>query len=180
MPIPLFLIEDEELVCELLGEFLKGEEDIEFLGEARDGASAIVKCRELKPEMIILDLRLPEISGLDVLKILHKELPNSKVIIFTGSLSEETLQSTLQNGAIAYVEGEGVRARGAEKGARGRQKGREILQSQHCPAGGRLPILRTLCGHPAASESAKACSIPALKASMDFLSCSCQIRGVSF
>jgi two-component system invasion response regulator UvrY len=104
MAIPLFLIEDEELVCELLGEFLKGEEDIEFLGEARDGASAIVKCRELKPEMIILDLRLPEISGLDVLKIIHKELPHSKVIIFTGSLSEETLQSTLQNGAIAYVE----------------------------------------------------------------------------
>jgi DNA-binding NarL/FixJ family response regulator len=54
--------------------------------------------------MIILDLRLPEVSGLDVLKIVHKELPQSKVIIFTGSLSEETLQSTLQNGAIAYVE----------------------------------------------------------------------------
>ncbi|MGC9453115.1 MAG: response regulator [Oceanipulchritudo sp.] len=104
MSISLFLIEDEELVCELLSEFLKSEEDIEFLGEARDGATAIVKCRELKPQMIILDLRLPEISGLDVLKVLHKELPDSRVIIFTGSLSEETLQSTLQNGAIAYVE----------------------------------------------------------------------------
>ena len=104
MPISLFLIEDEELVCELLSEFLKGEEDIEFLGEARDGASAIEKCRQLKPEMIILDLRLPEVSGLDVLKVLHMELPSTKVIIFTGSLSEETLHSTLENGAIAYVE----------------------------------------------------------------------------
>lgn len=104
MPISLFLIEDEELVCELLSEFLKGEEDIEFLGEARDGATAIEKCRQLKPEMIILDLRLPEVSGLDVLKVLHMELPRTKVIIFTGSLSEETLHSTLENGAIAYVE----------------------------------------------------------------------------
>lgn len=104
MPISLFLIEDEELVCELLSEFLKGEDDIDFLGEARDGATAIEKCRQLKPEMIILDLRLPEVSGLDVLKVLHMELPRTKVIIFTGSLSEETLHSTLENGAIAYVE----------------------------------------------------------------------------
>lgn len=104
MAVSLFLIEDEALVCELLAEFLRGEEDIDFLGEARDGATAIEKCRELKPEMIILDLRLPEVSGLDVLKMLHRELPKTKVIIFTGSLSEQTLQTTLENGAIAYVE----------------------------------------------------------------------------
>ena len=104
MPISLFLIEDEELVCELLTEFLKGEEDIDFLGDARDGATAIEKCRKLEPEMIILDLRLPEISGLDVLKLIHLELPKTKVIVFTGSLSEETLHTTLEHGAIAYVE----------------------------------------------------------------------------
>ena len=104
MPTSLFLIEDEELVCELLSEFLRAEDDINYLGEARDGATAIDKCRELKPEMIILDLRLPEVSGLDVLKVLHEEQPEAKVIIFTGSLSEETMRQTLANGAIAYVE----------------------------------------------------------------------------
>lgn len=104
MPESIFLIEDEELVCELLGEFLNGMEDLNFLGEARDGKSAIEKCRELKPDLIILDLRLPELSGLEVLKVLHQELPAAKVIIFTGSLSEETLHTTLKNGAIAYVE----------------------------------------------------------------------------
>jgi len=100
----LFLVEDEELVCELLGEFLATMDDIDFLGEARDGASAIARCRELKPELVILDLRLPEVSGLEVLKVLHKEMPETKVIIFTGSLSEETLQITLNHGARAYVE----------------------------------------------------------------------------
>ncbi|HKJ91174.1 MAG TPA: response regulator transcription factor [Oceanipulchritudo sp.] len=100
----LFLIEDEALVCELLTEFLEDVEAINFLGDARDGATAIERCRELKPDIIILDLRLPEMSGLEVLKILHKEQPELKVIIFTGSLSEETLQITLANGAIAYVE----------------------------------------------------------------------------
>jgi len=104
MATSLFLIEDEALVCEMLAEFLKEEEGIEYLGEARDGATAIEKCRELKPDMIILDLRLPVMSGLDVLKVLHSELPDTKVIIFTGSLSEEKLQSTLSNGAVAYVE----------------------------------------------------------------------------
>lgn len=100
----LFLIEDEALVCELLTEFLEDVETVNFLGDARDGATAIERCRELKPDIIILDLRLPEMSGLEVLKILHKEQPELKVIIFTGSLSEETLQITLANGAIAYVE----------------------------------------------------------------------------
>lgn len=104
MSVSLFLIEDEELVCELLSEFFNEEPGINFLGEARDGNSAILKCRELKPEIIVLDLRLPEMSGVEVLKILHKELPDMKVIIFTGSLSEETLHGTLRNGAIAYVE----------------------------------------------------------------------------
>lgn len=104
MAVSLLLIEDDVLVCELLSEFLSSEEDIDFLGEARDGKTAITKCRELEPEMIILDLRLPEVSGLDVLKVIHRELPRAKVIIFTGSLSEETLHTTLENGAIAYVE----------------------------------------------------------------------------
>jgi two-component system invasion response regulator UvrY len=100
----LFLIEDEALVCELLTEFLEEVEEINFLGDARDGASAIEKCRQLRPDIIILDLRLPEVSGLEVLKTLHSEQPDLKVIIFTGSLSEETLHITLENGAIAYVE----------------------------------------------------------------------------
>lgn len=104
MGVSLFLVEDEELVCELLAEFLGDLDGIDFLGDARDGATAIEKCRILRPELIILDLRLPEVSGLDVLKVLHMELPNTKVIIFTGSLSEEMLRSTLDNGAIAYVE----------------------------------------------------------------------------
>jgi two-component system invasion response regulator UvrY len=104
MAVSLFLIEDEELVCELLSEFLGGMEGIDFLGDARDGATAIERCRALKPEMIVLDLRLPEVSGIEVLKIVHRELPLTKVIIFTGSLSEETLRLTLENGAIAYVE----------------------------------------------------------------------------
>lgn len=104
MAVKLFLVEDEALVCDLLSEFLGELDGIDFLGDARDGATAIKKCRELKPDLIILDLRIPEVSGLDVLKVLHMELPESKVIIFTGSLSEEMLRSTLENGAIAYVE----------------------------------------------------------------------------
>ena len=104
MAVKLFLVEDEALVCELLAEFLGELEEVEFLGDARDGATAIEKCRKLKPDLIILDLRIPEVSGLDVLKVLHMELPETRVIIFTGSLSEEMLRTTLENGAIAYVE----------------------------------------------------------------------------
>lgn len=104
MPTSLFLVEDEELVCELLSEFFRLEPGINYMGEANDGQTAIDKCRELKPDLLVLDLRIPEVNGIEVLRTLHQELPDMKVIIFTGSLSEETLHGTIRNGAIAYVE----------------------------------------------------------------------------
>jgi DNA-binding NarL/FixJ family response regulator len=100
----LLMIEDEPLLCDLFAEYIKTMPEIEFLGDERDGSQAMKRCLELKPEIIILDIRLPEVNGLEILTLLHRKLPESQVIIFTGSLSEETLRITMQNGAAGYVE----------------------------------------------------------------------------
>lgn len=100
----LFLIEDEPLLCDLFAEYVKTMEDVEYLGDARDGSKAMKQCLELKPDIIILDIRIPEVNGLEILTLLNKKLPDSRVIIFTGSLSEETLRITLDYDAYGYVE----------------------------------------------------------------------------
>lgn len=100
----LLIIEDEPLLCDLFAEYVKTIDGVEFLGDERDGSQAMKRCLELKPDIIILDIRLPEVNGLEILTLLRLRLPESAVIIFTGSLSEETLRITMQNGAAGYVE----------------------------------------------------------------------------
>jgi two-component system response regulator DctR len=100
----LYLVEDDPLVSELLQEFLKGIREIKFIGEARDGASAIESIRVLHPDIVILDLRLPETHGLEVLRIIHAELPHCAVIVFTGSVSEHNVHVSMRLGAVAFVE----------------------------------------------------------------------------
>jgi DNA-binding NarL/FixJ family response regulator len=102
--ITLFLVEDDPLVSELLQEFLRELPPFQLIGEARDGATAVHEILRQRPDLLILDLRLPEMHGLDVLQIIHDRLPSCKVIIFTGSLSESILRKALQLGAVAFVE----------------------------------------------------------------------------
>ncbi|MCC5834628.1 MAG: response regulator transcription factor [Opitutales bacterium] len=100
----LLMIEDEPLLCDLFAEYIKTIPEVEFLGDERDGSMAMKRSLELKPDIIVLDIRLPEVNGLEILTLLHRKLPETAVIIFTGSLSEETLRITLSNGALGYVE----------------------------------------------------------------------------
>lgn len=103
-PVSLYLVEDDPLVSELLQEFLKDMPPFHLIGEARDGASAVKAILQMRPDVLILDLRLPEMHGLDVLQVLHDAFPACKVIIFTGSLSESILRRALRLGALAFVE----------------------------------------------------------------------------
>lgn len=105
MSTRLLLIEDEPLLCDLFAEYVELMPDIDFLGDARDGAEAIEKCRALKPDLAIVDIRMPgNASGLSVLAVLRAELPETKVIIFTGTVDERSLREALAHGADAYIE----------------------------------------------------------------------------
>jgi DNA-binding NarL/FixJ family response regulator len=100
----LFLIEDEPLLCDLFAEYIKTIPEIDYLGDSRDGAEASKRCLELQPDILVLDIRMPEVNGLEIITLLHRRQPDCAVIIFTGSLSEETLRIALRNGARGYVE----------------------------------------------------------------------------
>lgn len=100
----LFLIEDEDLLCDLFAEYVDLLPEVSYLGDARDGATALRRCRELSPDIVIMDIRMPEVDGLQVLRQVRKELPSTKVIIFSGTVDDEALRAAMVFEADAFIE----------------------------------------------------------------------------
>ena len=86
-----------------LKEFLGSEPDIEVVGEAADGEQAILKARELQPNVVLMDLRMPGTSGLDATHQLKNEMPEIKVIMLSRFDVEEYREAAIARGASGYV-----------------------------------------------------------------------------
>ena len=100
----VFIIEDEVLLRDLIGEYIKTIPGLEIIGTRGDGQEAIRDCLELKPDLIILDIRLPEVSGLEILMLLKRRLPDTKVLIFTGSVNTHSIKIAVEGDADGFVE----------------------------------------------------------------------------
>ena len=86
-------------VCEALGK----RQHLRVVGEALDGLEAIQKAVEMKPELILLDIGLPTLNGLEAARQIRKLVPESKVIFFSQESSADVLQEALRIGAWGYV-----------------------------------------------------------------------------
>lgn len=100
----LYLVEDEPLLRELFGEFAQMLEGFNYIGSSGDGDEALVVCLKERPCIIVLDLRLPGINGMEMLRILRKDAPESRVILFTGAYTAHTIEMALEYGAAGIVE----------------------------------------------------------------------------
>jgi len=78
-------------------------EDYEIVGEATNGKKGIELALELKPDIVCLDNVMPEMSGLDVLLAIREQLPQTLILMVTGSADRETVQAALQGGADGFV-----------------------------------------------------------------------------
>ena len=100
----ILMIEDEEMLSELFGEYVQMLPDTQYLGFCNDGNIALQRCLELRPDIIVQDIRLPGVNGLDMLKQIRKQLPDTKVLVFSGSLDAHTVKMSLDGDAHAFVE----------------------------------------------------------------------------
>jgi NarL family two-component system response regulator LiaR len=82
---------------------LKNHLELELVGEARDGREAIDCCGQLKPDVVLMDLVMPELGGVAATRAIHQRWPNIRVIALTSFQEKDLVQDALQAGAIGYL-----------------------------------------------------------------------------
>jgi DNA-binding NarL/FixJ family response regulator len=106
------LIADDVAALRVLWrQFLTDDPDIDVVGEAADGADAIAQARELQPDILLVDLSMPRVDGLEVIRTLHPELPEMKIVVASGFAASRLAPVALELGASAYFEKGGPAAR---------------------------------------------------------------------
>ena len=100
----LVLIEDQTAIRELIAEILKLDSSYELVGEAGDGQTAVQLCLEKKPDVCVLDAKLPGLNGVDVLRRVAGKLPAMRVLVFSGYESPSLVREMLEAGAHGFVE----------------------------------------------------------------------------
>lgn len=100
----VFILEDEILLRELVTSYVEEFTVFDIAGATGDGASAMKSILELKPDIVMADIRVPEVSGLEILFLLQRKLPQTKVILFTGSMAPEKIKLAYEGGAHAFIQ----------------------------------------------------------------------------
>ncbi|MEL6495953.1 MAG: response regulator transcription factor [Cyanobacteria bacterium J06623_7] len=101
--IDILLVDDQALLCEVLKNWLEVEKDINVLGIAHNGKEAIAKVEELQPQLVLMDIDMPQMNGLQATKVLSQRFPKVKVIILSGHDDDVYLGKSLRAGAKGYL-----------------------------------------------------------------------------
>lgn len=101
--INVLIADDHALFREMLLHTLEEEEDIVVVGEARDGKDAIELTRTLKPDILLLDIAMPRMDGIEATRILTRECPYTKIVILTANDNDEYVFKLVREGATGYL-----------------------------------------------------------------------------
>ncbi len=102
-PFRILIVDDHAVVRRGVRALLESQEGWEVCGEAENGPEAIAKAAELKPDVVVLDVSLPGLNGLDATPQILKASPNTEVLVLTMHHSEELVRQVLRSGAKGYV-----------------------------------------------------------------------------
>ena len=102
-PIRLLLVDDHALVRKGLAALLATDSTFRVVGEARDGWEAVKKTAELKPDLVLMDISMPGMGGLEATRRISKSFPSTKVVILTISEDDQDLFDAIKSGASGYL-----------------------------------------------------------------------------
>ena len=103
MPIRVLIADDHSVVRQGLRMFLALDTELEVVGEAADGAEALCLARELKPDVVLMDLIMPVIDGIAATGAIRRELPDIEVLALTSVLEDASVIGAVRAGAIGYL-----------------------------------------------------------------------------
>lgn len=103
-PIRILLVDDHSVVRMGLAAVLSLEDDLTVVAEAEDGAQAIDKFRAERPDVVLMDVRMPMMGGLEALKLLMAQWPAARVMMLTTSELDEDIQRAIEAGAAGYLQ----------------------------------------------------------------------------
>jgi DNA-binding NarL/FixJ family response regulator len=101
--IKILIVDDHPVVREGIGAMLKREPDFKIVGEATNGLEAVGKASELAPDVILMDLRMPEMDGVEAITRIKQDMPDTKFIILTTFSDDEYIFKGIAAGARAYL-----------------------------------------------------------------------------
>jgi NarL family two-component system response regulator LiaR len=101
--IRVVIVDDHDMVRRGLAAFLKAKPDLELVGQASNGKEALLVCEQAQPDVILMDLVMPEMSGAEATQAIRERCPEVQVIALTSFEEKELVQEALQAGAISYL-----------------------------------------------------------------------------
>ena len=101
--IRTLLVDDDDLLREALNIRLAGEDRLRIVGSVATGEEAVIAADRLKPDLIILDLWLPSLSGMDTMRSIIKSHPQVRIVVLSVRQSPEQVQQAFETGAAGYV-----------------------------------------------------------------------------
>lgn len=102
-PIRVLLVDDHTMVRRGLATFLKVFNDLELAGEAESGAAAIQLCGEILPDVVLMDMAMPDMDGATATRAIRQQFPQVQVIVLTGFKEAKLIKNALEAGAIGYL-----------------------------------------------------------------------------
>jgi len=101
--VRVLIVDDHTLFRRGLVSLLSQQENLEVIGEASDGEEALEKAKELMPDVILMDIRMPKINGLEATRRIKAEMPYVKILMLTVSDEEQDLFEAIKSGASGYL-----------------------------------------------------------------------------
>jgi NarL family two-component system response regulator LiaR len=101
-PVRVLVVDDHAVVRSGLATFLLSYDDLQLAGEACDGAEAVRKCEEIQPDVVLMDLSMPEMDGVEATRLIRARYPHAQVIALTSYRDEDVIYRVLEAGAIGY------------------------------------------------------------------------------
>ncbi|MFO1488951.1 MAG: response regulator transcription factor [Verrucomicrobiota bacterium] len=102
-PVRVMLVDDHTSFRQGLTALMAGEPDLKVVAEAGDGKTALEQYRQKRPDVVLMDLRLPGMGGVEITLVIRKEFPDARIIVLTTFETDEDIYRAIQSGAKSYL-----------------------------------------------------------------------------